>query len=93
MFLMGREQHPLSVPRRIPSEKLFASFLIHSSLRPVLPAQVVVFTASLSKYADPLLDLLDPHQTIRHRLFREHCCPYEGNYVKVRHASTPVTSA
>jgi len=85
--------------------------------------EVVVFTASLAKYADPLLDLLDkghvvrgsrsmnlklafwngaqnidgcaagcpdgahgggvwcPSQ-VRWRLFRESCCPYEGNYVK-----------
>ncbi|GFH05570.1 HAD-like domain-containing protein [Haematococcus lacustris] len=44
--------------------------------------EVVVFTASLSKYADPLLDLMDKHKVIRWRLFRESCLPYEGNYVK-----------
>ena len=33
--------------------------------------EIVVYTASLSKYADPLLDKLDPHNTIRWRLFRE----------------------
>ena len=47
-------------------------------------AQVVVFTASLAKYADPLLDLMDKGAVVRWRLFREACCPYEGNYVKVR---------
>lgn len=44
--------------------------------------EVVVFTASLAKYADPLLDLLDPKENIRIRLFRDSCCPFEGNYVK-----------
>ncbi|GBG64730.1 hypothetical protein CBR_g46276 [Chara braunii] len=44
--------------------------------------QVVVFTASLAKYADPLLDLLDSQSVVRARLFRDSCCPYEGNYVK-----------
>jgi RNA polymerase II subunit A small phosphatase-like protein len=44
--------------------------------------EVVVFTASLAKYADPLLDLMDPAGLVRWRLFRESCCPYEGNYVK-----------
>ena len=44
--------------------------------------EIVVYTASLNKYADPLLDLLDPHKTIRTRLFRESCVYYEGNYVK-----------
>jgi carboxy-terminal domain RNA polymerase II polypeptide A small phosphatase len=41
-----------------------------------------VFTASLSKYADPLLDQLDTGSVVRWRLFRESCFPYEGNYVK-----------
>ena len=44
--------------------------------------EIVVFTASLAKYADPLLDLLDQSAAVRWRLFRESCYPYEGNYVK-----------
>lgn len=44
--------------------------------------EIVIYTASLNKYADPLLDLLDPHKVIRARLFRESCVYYEGNYVK-----------
>ncbi|KAF9047257.1 HAD-like domain-containing protein [Panaeolus papilionaceus] len=44
--------------------------------------EVVVFTASLSKYADPVLDKLDVHQVVSHRLFRESCYNHKGNYVK-----------
>jgi carboxy-terminal domain RNA polymerase II polypeptide A small phosphatase len=44
--------------------------------------EIVIYTASLNKYADPLLDLLDPHRVIRTRLFRESCVYHEGNYVK-----------
>ncbi|PWN93141.1 NLI interacting factor [Acaromyces ingoldii] len=44
--------------------------------------EVVVFTASLSKYADPVLDILDIHHVVRHRLFRESCYNHKGNYVK-----------
>lgn len=46
--------------------------------------EVVVFTASLSKYADPVLDHLDVHRVVKHRLFRESCYNNKGNYVKVR---------
>jgi len=44
--------------------------------------EVVVFTASLSKYADPVLDLLDSTRVVHHRLFREACTNYKGNFVK-----------
>ncbi|KAG0350581.1 hypothetical protein BG005_009885 [Podila minutissima] len=44
--------------------------------------EVVIFTASLSKYADPVLDMLDVHQVVKHRLFRESCLNHKGNYVK-----------
>ncbi|KAL1923084.1 uncharacterized protein VTP21DRAFT_9460 [Calcarisporiella thermophila] len=44
--------------------------------------EIVVFTASLAKYADPVLDLLDVHKVVRHRLFRESCFQHKGNYVK-----------
>jgi len=44
--------------------------------------EIVVFTASLAKYADPVLDLLDPDRLVRHRLFREACVNHKGNYVK-----------
>ena len=61
--------------------------------------EIVVFTASLSKvpstyaipdkvltwqqYADPVLDKLDIHRVVSHRLFRESCYNHKGNYVKV----------
>lgn len=44
--------------------------------------EVVVFTASMSKYGNPLLDQLDIHNVVHHRLFRESCYNHRGNYVK-----------
>jgi len=44
--------------------------------------ELVVFTASLSKYADPLLDVLDYDRLVSKRLFREACVQHYGNYVK-----------
>lgn len=44
--------------------------------------ELVIYTASLSKYADPLLDLLDKEKVISKRLFRENCVFYDGHYVK-----------
>jgi len=44
--------------------------------------EIVVFTASLAKYADPLLDVLDKDHVVQYRLFREACVQHYGNYVK-----------
>lgn len=50
--------------------------------RMALHFEVIVYTASLSKYANPLLDLLDTERILRARLFREHCTQIRANYVK-----------
>lgn len=44
--------------------------------------EVVIFTASLAKYANPVLDNLDPNGTIHHRLFRDSCVPNGSQFVK-----------
>lgn len=44
--------------------------------------EIVLFTASLAKYADPLLDLLDVNHTIDYRLFRDSCVQIGYSYVK-----------
>lgn len=44
--------------------------------------ELIIYTASLQKYADPLLDWLDPEGLIAYRLFREQCTFYQGIFVK-----------
>lgn len=44
--------------------------------------EVVVFTASVAKYGDPLLNKLDIHHLVHHRLFRDSCFNYQGNFIK-----------
>nr|CDS31434.1 Carboxy terminal domain RNA polymerase II [Hymenolepis microstoma] len=44
--------------------------------------EVVMFTASLSKYADPVCDRIDPAGHFKHRLFRESCVCFKSNYIK-----------
>ena len=44
--------------------------------------ELVVFTASLSKYADPLMKQLDPTTMCSYRLFREHCTFFNNAFVK-----------
>jgi Dullard-like phosphatase family protein len=57
---------------------------LHQFLRTVARAfKIVVFTASLSSYASPLLDQLDPtNEIISYRLYREHCVEVNGAKVK-----------
>ncbi|ODQ64713.1 NIF-domain-containing protein [Nadsonia fulvescens var. elongata DSM 6958] len=55
--------------------------------------EVVVFTASVDKYGDPLLDYLDIYNAVHHRLFRESCFNYQGNYIKnLAHIGRPLGS-
>jgi carboxy-terminal domain RNA polymerase II polypeptide A small phosphatase len=44
--------------------------------------ELVIFTASLSKYADPLVDIIDPEKFCSYKLFREHCTWLSNAYVK-----------
>lgn len=45
--------------------------------------EVIVFTASHSCYANPVIDYIDPNRVVSHRLFRENCSIItEGLYTK-----------
>ena len=44
--------------------------------------EIVIFTASLSKYADPLLDIIDKQGFCPFRLFREHCTLINTSFIK-----------
>jgi len=44
--------------------------------------EVVVYTASMAKYANPLLDELDRDSFVTFRLFREACTKHANGYVK-----------
>ena len=44
--------------------------------------EIVIFTASISKYAGPLLDILDKNKLCSYRLFREHCTLINSSFVK-----------
>ncbi|KAH7826876.1 putative nuclear LIM interactor-interacting factor related [Monocercomonoides exilis] len=75
----------------IPVEVQGSTLLIYVSKRPGVDLflqrmgmlyEIVCFTASVSDYASPLLDLLDQTRVIKHRLFREDCVFYNDTYVK-----------
>ena len=42
--------------------------------------EVVIFTASLSEYANPLLDFVDQNKKCNFRLYREHCCTFSNGF-------------
>ena len=44
--------------------------------------EIVIFTASISKYADILLNIIDPKGLCPFRLFREHCTLINNTFVK-----------
>ena len=44
--------------------------------------EIIIFTASISQYANPLLDQLDKKNYIKQRLFRQDCTFSNGIYIK-----------
>lgn len=44
--------------------------------------EIIMFTASLSQYAEPLYNKLDKKGITNKLLFREHCTFYNGLFVK-----------
>ena len=44
--------------------------------------EIIIFTASLSKYANPLLNQIDKKKVLDFRLFREHCTLINTAFVK-----------
>ena len=72
---MNQAVHPVHVMTRPGWRSFLRSLAKHF--------EIVVFTASVDYYANPLLDRLDPkREWISHRLFRESCVLWRGNYIK-----------
>lgn len=44
--------------------------------------ELVIFTASIDKYANPVIDTLDKNNLTRHRLYREHCTFMYNVFIK-----------
>lgn len=45
--------------------------------------EIIIFTASQSIYAEQLLNVLDPKRKLfRHRVYRDSCVFFDGNYLK-----------
>ena len=89
--------HSSFIPFPIPSDLIIQIELeneihdIHILIRPYVKEflekmskrfEIVIFTASISKYANPLLDLIDKNKYCTYRLFREHCTLINTAFVK-----------
>lgn len=44
--------------------------------------ELVIFTASIDKYANPVINFLDPSGLCQHRLYREHCTYMYNVFIK-----------
>ena len=44
--------------------------------------EIVIFTASLSQYAMPIIDYIDKNQKCDFKLFREHCSCFNNGFIK-----------
>jgi len=64
-ILIEKSWHQVYVSKRPGVDEFLACVAEHY--------EIVIWTASLSLYADPLLAILDPGRLVRHRLYREDC--------------------
>ena len=72
---LGSVTHMVSVRQRPHLHTFLARMARHF--------EIVVFTASQQIYAEQLLDIVDPNgEYIRHRIYRDSCVVWEGNYLK-----------
>lgn len=44
--------------------------------------EIVIYTASLKSYADPVIEFIDRSKVVSSRLFRTECLNYNGSYIK-----------
>lgn len=67
--------------------ELYEVVVFTASVSKVCAVAMVISNISVltfvNQYGDPLLDQLDIHKVVHHRLFRESCYNHQGNYVKV----------
>ena len=69
----------------IEKKKIHVNSIVRPGAREFLESvseifEVVIFTASLSEYANPLLDFIDKNKKCKFRLYREHCCSFTNGF-------------
>lgn len=65
--------------------EIYEVVVFTASLSKVCPIlnEYLICSDVAKQYADPVLDKLDIHGVVTHRLFRESCYNHRGSYVKV----------
>lgn len=81
------EQPDIVLPVEIEGKICYVYVLVRPGAITFLEAlaeyyELVIYTASLSKYAEPLMKILDQSELCSYHLFREHCTFYNGIFVK-----------
>ena len=75
-FVIGIEQNPVGVFVCIrPGAERFLRELGNLF-------EIVIFTASCQVYADSVIDFIDKGRVVKHRLYRESCTDFGGNFIK-----------
>ena len=77
----------ITLPLNFNGKKIFIYVLKRPFLEKFLEEMnliydIIIFTASLADYAEPLLDIIDKNKVIKYRLNRSHCRHYQNIYIK-----------